>query len=109
MTETQRIDDLVEIHALCARYLSYTARKVDDQWLDVFTPDAEYSAVRRDLFARALPGVVGKRAARPVHREHQDYVAAVRTATREAVREGFILAEDAPAIIKSAKQRADNL
>jgi hypothetical protein len=43
MTDT-RIDDLVEIHALCARYLSYTARKVDDQWLDVFTPDAEYSA-----------------------------------------------------------------
>jgi len=39
----------------------------------------------------------------------QDYVAAVRTATREAVRKGFILAEDAPAIIRSAKQRAANL
>lgn len=41
---TQPTDDLVEINALCARYLSYTARKVDDQWLDVFSPDAEYSA-----------------------------------------------------------------
>jgi hypothetical protein len=42
--EAQRIADLVDINALCARYMSYTARKVHDRWLDVFTPDAEYSA-----------------------------------------------------------------
>lgn len=36
----------------------------------------------------------------------QDYVAAVRKATRQAVRRGFVLAEDAPAIIGSAKQRS---
>lgn len=35
-----------------------------------------------------------------------DYVAAVRAATRDAVRRGFVLSEDAPAIIRSAKQRA---
>ena len=39
----------------------------------------------------------------------QDYVAAVRKATRQAVRRGFVLAEDAPAIISSAKQRAADL
>jgi hypothetical protein len=37
-------DDLVEIHALCARYMSYTSRSVKDRWHDVFTPDAEYNA-----------------------------------------------------------------
>jgi hypothetical protein len=39
----------------------------------------------------------------------QDYVAAVRKATRQAVRRGFVLAEDAPAIISSAKQRSSDL
>jgi len=41
---TRRTEDLVEIHALCARYMSYTSRFVEDQWLEVFTPDAEYNA-----------------------------------------------------------------
>lgn len=43
-SDPQRISDLVEIHALCARYMSYTSRFVEDQWLDVFTEDVEYSA-----------------------------------------------------------------
>ena len=40
----QRTADLVEIHELCARYMAYAAQFVVDQWLEVFTPDAEYSA-----------------------------------------------------------------
>ena len=44
VTETQRISDLVEIHALCARYMLYTSQFQKDQWLDVFTPDVEYNA-----------------------------------------------------------------
>jgi hypothetical protein len=36
----------------------------------------------------------------------RDYVAAVRKATRQAVRAGFVLAEDVPAIISSAQERA---
>jgi hypothetical protein len=40
----QRISDLVEIHALCARYMSYTSQYVQDRWLEVFTPDGEYNA-----------------------------------------------------------------
>ena len=42
--ETQRISDLVELHELCARYMAYTSQFVEDRWLDVFTPDAEYNA-----------------------------------------------------------------
>jgi hypothetical protein len=42
--ETQRIADLVEIQALCARYMLYTSQFVEDQWLDVFTPDVQYTA-----------------------------------------------------------------
>ena len=42
--EMQRITDLVEIHALCARYMLYTSQFMKDRWLDVFTPDVEYNA-----------------------------------------------------------------
>ncbi len=42
--ETGRIADLVELHALCARYMSYTSQNASDRWLDVFTPDVEYNA-----------------------------------------------------------------
>jgi hypothetical protein len=42
--ETQRTTDLVELHELCARYMSYTSQFQQDHWLDVFTPDAEYNA-----------------------------------------------------------------
>ncbi len=40
----QRIADLVEIHQLCSRYLAYASQFVVDQWLEVFTPDVQYSA-----------------------------------------------------------------
>jgi hypothetical protein len=40
----QRINDLVEIHALCSRYMALTSQFVQDRWLEVFTPDAEYNA-----------------------------------------------------------------
>jgi hypothetical protein len=42
--DTGRIADLVDLHALCARYMSYTSQFIEDRWLDVFTPDAEYNA-----------------------------------------------------------------
>lgn len=42
--DRQRIADLVEIHELCARYMAFASQFVPDQWLDVFTSDAEYSA-----------------------------------------------------------------
>jgi hypothetical protein len=42
--QQRRTNDLVELHALCARYMAYTSQLVQDRWLDVFTPDAEYRA-----------------------------------------------------------------
>jgi len=42
--DTQRIHDLVEVHALCARYMAYTSQSMPANWLDVFTADAEYTA-----------------------------------------------------------------
>lgn len=41
MAET---DDLVEIDQLCARYMMLTSQFVEDRWLEVFTPDAVYTA-----------------------------------------------------------------
>jgi hypothetical protein len=42
--DPQRVADLVEIHELCSRYMAYASQFVVDQWLEVFTADAEYSA-----------------------------------------------------------------
>jgi hypothetical protein len=42
--DAQRIADLVELQGLCARYMMYTSQLIEDRWLDVFTPDAEYNA-----------------------------------------------------------------
>lgn len=42
--DVRQISDLVELQALCARYMMYTSQLVEDRWLDVFTPDAEYNA-----------------------------------------------------------------
>lgn len=42
--DARRTADLVEIHQLCSRYLAYASQFVVDQWLEVFTPDVEYSA-----------------------------------------------------------------
>ena len=44
MADAQHIADLVELHELCARYMSYTSQFTEGRWLDVFTPDAEYNA-----------------------------------------------------------------
>jgi hypothetical protein len=41
---TDRSRDLVELHELCARYMMLTSQFVMDRWLEVFTPDVEYSA-----------------------------------------------------------------
>jgi hypothetical protein len=42
--EPDRTADLVELHALCARYMMLTSQFIQDRWLEVFTPDGEYNA-----------------------------------------------------------------
>ncbi len=39
-----RITDLVEIHALCSRYMMLAAQFIGDRWLEVFSPDGTYNA-----------------------------------------------------------------
>jgi hypothetical protein len=38
------MSDQLEIQQLCARYMMLSARKDDDHWLEVFTPDGVYHA-----------------------------------------------------------------
>ena len=42
--QASRTDDLVELQALCARYMMLTSQFVLDRWLEVFTKDIEYTA-----------------------------------------------------------------
>src|SRR2546423_15468097 len=53
--DAQGISDLVELHALCARYMLLCSQFVNDRWLDVFTPDAEYSAFGTVYTLERLP------------------------------------------------------
>lgn len=53
--DVKRIADLVEIEQLCARYLAYASQFVPDQWLKVFTPDAQYSAFGTAYTVERMP------------------------------------------------------
>jgi len=44
----QELSDLLEIQQLTARYMALSARKEHGRWLEVFTPDATYSAFGTD-------------------------------------------------------------
>ena len=56
--DTQRIADLVELQQLCARYMVYTSQFVEDRWLDVFTPDAEYNAFGTPYTLERFPALL---------------------------------------------------
>ena len=56
--DAQRTADLVELHALCARYMAYTSQFLQDRWLDVFTPDAEYSAFGTPYTLERFPALL---------------------------------------------------
>ncbi len=44
MTDHDRVSDLVELHQLCSRYMRLASQFIQDRWLEVFTPDAQYTA-----------------------------------------------------------------
>ena len=50
--------DLVEIHHLCARYMALTSQFVQDRWLEVFTPDAVYSAFGTPYTLERFPALL---------------------------------------------------
>ena len=53
-----RTADLVELHALCARYMMLTSQHVADRWLEVFTPDVEYSAFGTPYSLERFPALL---------------------------------------------------
>jgi len=42
--DQQTMADLIEIQQLAARYMAFSARKEQERWLEIFTPDGEYNA-----------------------------------------------------------------
>jgi hypothetical protein len=55
---SDRAADLVELHALCARYMMLTSQFVQDRWLDVFTPDVVYSAFGTPYTIERFPALL---------------------------------------------------
>jgi SnoaL-like domain len=53
-----RVSDLVEIHALCSRYMLLTSQFVNDRWLEVFTPDATYNAFGTEYGLDRFPALL---------------------------------------------------
>jgi len=58
VSDAGRTDDLVALHALCARYMSLTSQFVQDRWLDVFTPDGEYNAFGTPYTLERFPALL---------------------------------------------------
>jgi hypothetical protein len=56
--DPHRTADLVELHALCSRYMSLTSQFVQDRWLEVFTPDAEYNAFGTPYTLERFPALL---------------------------------------------------
>jgi hypothetical protein len=54
----QEMADLLEIQQLAARYMSFTARKEEDRWSEVFTPDGEYNAFGTPYGLDAFPALL---------------------------------------------------
>ena len=52
----QEMADLLEIQQLAARYMAFSARKEEDRWLEVFTPDGEYNAFGTPYGLDDFPG-----------------------------------------------------
>lgn len=55
---SDRTADLVEIHALCSRYMLLTSQFVQDRWLEVFTPDGEYNAFGTPYTLERFPALL---------------------------------------------------
>jgi hypothetical protein len=55
---SQRTADLVELHALCSRYMLLTSQFVQDRWLEVFTPDGEYNAFGTPYSLERFPALL---------------------------------------------------
>src|SRR6476469_4417395 len=53
-----RVDDLVELHALCSRYMAYTSQFLQVRWLEVFAPDGVYNAFGTPYTLERFPALL---------------------------------------------------
>jgi hypothetical protein len=51
-------DDLLELQQLCARYMLLCSQFVEDRWLEVFTPDAVYTAFGTPYTLERFPALL---------------------------------------------------
>jgi hypothetical protein len=56
--DARRIADLLEIHALCSRYMLLCSQFVNDRWLEVFTPDTAYHAFGSEYTLDRFPALL---------------------------------------------------
>jgi SnoaL-like domain len=56
--DAQQVADLLDIHELCSRYMAYASQFIPDKWLEVFTPDAEYSAFGTSYSVERMPALL---------------------------------------------------
>ena len=54
----RHIADLVELQQLCARYMLLCSQFVEDRWLEVFTPDAVYTAFGTPYTLERFPALL---------------------------------------------------
>ena len=57
-TPDNRTGDLVELHALCARYMMLCGQFIQDRWLEVFTPDGGYNAFGTEYDLSRFPALL---------------------------------------------------
>ncbi len=65
-----RTADLVELHALCARYMALTSQHVQNRWLEVFTPEGVYTAFGTPYPLDKFPALLEAAPRWAVHRQH---------------------------------------
>ena len=56
--DARRMTDLVELHALCARYMMLCSQYVQGRWREVFTPDATYNAFGTEYTLERFPALL---------------------------------------------------
>jgi hypothetical protein len=56
--DAARNDDLVELHALCSRYMLLCSQFIGDRWLEVFTPDASYNVFGAEYGLDRFPALL---------------------------------------------------
>jgi hypothetical protein len=58
VSDARHVTDLVELHALCARYMMLTSQFIQNRWLEVFTPDGEYNAFGTPYTLERFPALL---------------------------------------------------